>query len=309
MSVDVFRAPADDATNRAGALAMVSAMALFVLNDSLVKLATATYPTGQVLALRGAFAVLCSLVLVRALGSWSDLRALTNRYVLLRGLTEGVVAATFIAALAHLPLANITAILQAASLITVALAALLRIERVGWRRWLAVVVGFAGVILMLRPSAAGLNAHALLALFSATLVGARDLLTRRIGSAIPSTTVAVGTTVFVMLTGVALAPFETWVALETRPTLYLMAAAAFVLLGNYFIIAAFRKADVSLVSAFRYTVLVFALVMGVLVWGDWPDGLSLLGSALIVGSGLYALHRQRVRRSPLDGIPPGPGPA
>lgn len=283
------------ASNRRGVLAMVAAMALFVVNDALVKLATATYPTGQVLAVRGLFATLAALALVRSFGRFSDLKALAQPLVVLRGLLEGVIAFTFITALAKLPLANITAILQAASLIVVAMAAMLGIERVGWRRWLAICVGFAGVLIIVRPTADGFNVYSLVALASAVLVGVRDLLTRRIGVNIPSSVVTFSTTAVVCLMGWLIGLAEVWQPLQLKPTLFLIAAAVFVALGNYAIIVAYRDADVSLVSGFRYTVLVFAIVIGVAVWGEWPDLPALAGAGLIVGSGLYTLRRQRVR--------------
>jgi drug/metabolite transporter (DMT)-like permease len=274
---------------------MVAAMALFVVNDVLVKLATAHFPVGQLLAVRGAFSILAALAMVRLLGGLGDLRAMREPRVLLRGLLEGMVALTFITALARLPIANITAILQAASLIVVALAAALGIEQVGWRRWLAIGVGFIGVLLIVRPSVDGFNIYALVALVSAILVGCRDLLTRSIGASVPSSVVTLVTTCAVMLTGCVMGVFETWVTPFTPATFHLVAAAMFVAVGNYAIIVAYRSGDVSLVSGFRYTVLVFALIAGLVIWGERPDALSMFGSALIVGSGLYALHRQRVR--------------
>jgi drug/metabolite transporter (DMT)-like permease len=175
------------------------------------------------------------------------------------------------------------------------MAAMLGIERVGWRRWLAICVGFAGVLIIVRPSADGFNVYSLVALASAVLVGVRDLLTRRIGVDIPSSVVTFSTTAVVCLMGWLIGLAEVWQPLQLEPTLFLIAAAVFVALGNYAIIVAYRDADVSLVSGFRYTVLVFAIVIGVAVWGEWPDLPALAGAGLIVGSGLYTLHRQRVR--------------
>ncbi len=274
---------------------MIAAQATFVVNDAFVKLATVAYPAGQVLAIRGLFATAAALMLVRAFGSFSDLKAMSNPLVIGRGIFEGAIAFTFITALAQLPLANITAILQAATLIIVALAAVSGIERVGWRRWLAIAVGFAGVLLIVRPAAEGFTIYSLVALASAILVGVRDLLTRRIGAAVPSTVITFSTTVVVCLMGWVIGLGEVWRPFQTRETLYLIAAAVFVALGNYSIIVAYRDADVSLVSGFRYTVLVFAIGLGIVIWGDWPDTLALVGAALIVGSGLYTLHRQKIR--------------
>ena len=274
---------------------MVAAMATFVVNDAFVKLATEAYPTGQVLAIRGLFATAAALVLVSSFGRLSDLRALSNPLVVARGAMEGAVAISFITALAHLQLANVTAILQAASLIVVAMAALMGIEKVGWRRWAAIGTGFIGVLIIVRPAAEGFNVYSLVALASAILVGFRDLLTRRIGADVPSSVITFTTTAVVCLMGWILGLWEVWQPLKPRETLYLVAAALFVALGNYTIIVAYRDADVSLVSGFRYVVLVFAIVLGIVIWGDWPDAASLTGAALIVGSGLYTLHRQRVR--------------
>jgi drug/metabolite transporter (DMT)-like permease len=283
------------ASNRRGVLAMVAAQGTFVINDAFVKLATAAYPTGQVLAIRGLFAALAALALVRLLGRFSDLKAMASPLVIARGVLEALIAFTFITALAKLPLANITAILQAATLIVVVMAAALRIERIGWRRWLAICVGFAGVLIIVRPAADGFNIYSLVALASAVMVGARDLLTRHIGSHVPSTVITFTTTAVVCVIGWIIGLAETWPPLQPRETLYLVAAALFVAAGNYSIIVAYRDADVSLVSGFRYTVLVFAILLGVLIWGEWPDLPAVTGSMLIVASGLYTLHRQRIR--------------
>ncbi len=282
-------------SNRRGVIAMIAAMATFVVNDAFVKLATAAYPTGQVLAIRGLFATAAALVLVSSFGRLADLKALSNPLVVARGALEGLIAICFITALAHLQLANITAILQAASLIVVAMAAILGIEKVGWRRWAAIATGFAGVVIIVRPAAEGFNVYSLVALASAVLVGFRDLLTRRISAHVPSSVITFTTTAVVCAMGWILGLWEVWRPLQLRETAYLVAAALFVALGNYGIIVAYRDADVSLVSGFRYTVLVFAIALGALIWGDWPDGASLAGATLIVGSGLYTLHRQSVR--------------
>lgn len=281
--------------NRRGVIAMLAAMALFVGNDVLTKLGLAHYPVGQAIALRNAFALVAALVLVMSLGTLSDLKQLGNRRLILRGCLEALVATTFITALAKLPIGNINAILQASSIIIVAMAAVLRIESVGWRRWTAIIVGFVGVLFVVRPSADGFNAYALLALLSAFLVAARDLVTRGIGKDVSSSAVTMGTIIMVGLAGLSMKSVETWQPLALRETLYLLGAALFVTGGNFTIVVAFRAADVSLVSGFRYSILVFSIIAGVLIWGDWPDLSAIVGSILIVGSGLYAMHRQRLK--------------
>lgn len=284
-----------DQQNRRGVVAMLTAMALFVGNDVLIKLATGHFPVGQAIALRSAFALVASLALVMALGSLSDLRQLSNRRLVIRGVLEALVAVTFISALAKLPIGNINAILQASSIIIVALAAIMRIEVVGWRRWTAIIIGFIGVLFIVRPSTQGFNAYALLALFSAFLVAIRDLVTRGIGRDISSSAITTGTIIMVGLAGLTMKSVEVWQPLVVRETLYLLGAALFVTGGNFAIVVAFRAGDVSLVSGFRYSILVFSIIAGVLIWGDWPDMPAMIGSILIVGSGLYAIHRQRLR--------------
>lgn len=281
--------------SRRGILAMLAAMALFTGNDVLMKLATATYPVGQVIAIRSLFAGIATLVLVIVLGSVRDLKWLTHRKAVARGLLEGLIAATFITALSKLPVSNVNAIMQASSLIIVAFAAILRLEVIGWRRWAAVIVGFIGVLIIVRPSAEGFNAYAVLALFSACLIAIRDLVTRGISKDIPSAVITLSTMLIVGAAGLSMWSFETWQPLVWNQIFYLLGAAAFVAGGNLAIIIAFRAADVSLVSGFRYSILVFSIIAGAVIWNEWPDALALLGSALIVSSGLYAMHRQRLR--------------
>ncbi|MGL4729016.1 MAG: DMT family transporter [Bosea sp. (in: a-proteobacteria)] len=286
---------------------MVGAMALFVVNDALVKLATASLPVSQVLAVRGFFASLVTFGIVIALGQAGSLSAMWRPRVALRAALEGLVAFTFISALAKLPIANITAILQAASLMIVALAAIMGMDRIGWRRGLALIIGFFGVLLVVKPSSEGFNVYSVLALISAALVAVRDLVTRNISDDVPSGVVAFATTLAVMICGAMIGIGESvvgksvvglqpWGALSSQTILYLLGAAVMVALGNTCIIIAYRDGDVALVSALRYSVLVFALIMGFVVFGEWPDFLALVGAVLIVGSGLYALHRQRVKR-------------
>ncbi len=297
---------ASAADNRRGIIAMITAMLLFVGNDTLMKLAREVYPAGQAIALRTVFAVITGFAMVFALKEGRKLALALRPLVLLRGLIESAVALSFIWALGLLPLGNITAILMASPLIIVVLAVALRIERIGWRRTLAVIVGFAGVLLVVRPAADGFSAAALVALFSAILVGWRDLLTRRIGPEIPSTVISLTTTVFVGMVAVGYGLFETWQPYWRIETAYVAVAAVLVSTGSYFIVSAFRNTDIGVVSGYRYSVVVFAVIVGYIVWGEIPDAIALAGIALIVGSGLYTMHRQRVRHDSRLKLPGGP---
>lgn len=280
--------------NRRGIIAMLTAMTLFCCNDALMKLARDAFPTGQAVALRTGFAILAGLALVAALGDWRKLKLGLRPLVLLRGLVEALGAMTFIFALGLLPLANITAILMASPLLIVVLAVVLRIESVGWRRTAALAIGFIGVLIVMRPSADGFSAAALIALGSAVLVAVRDLTTRFIGDDIPSTVISLSTTVLVGLLGFAMGAVEEWQSPWRIETAYLVVAAVLVTSGGYFIVGAFRNTDVGVIAGYRYSIVMIAALLGWLIWGDTPDGIALLGIALIVGSGLYTLHRQRV---------------
>lgn len=286
---------ASPAENRRGIVFMLSAMLLFIGNDTLMKLARETYPVGQAIAVRTIFAAATGLAMVFLLGEGRKLAMAFDRRVLARALVESAVALSFIWSLGLLPIANITAIVMTSPIIIVVLAVLLGIERIGWRRGVAILVAFAGVIVVVRPGPEGFSIAALVALASAVLVGVRDLLTRSIGSQVPSTVISLTTTVVVGVAALGLGLFETWVPVWRIETIYLALAAVLVSIGSIFIVAAFRDTDLGIVSGFRYSVVVYAVVMGWLVWGEVPDGPALAGIALIVGSGLYTMHRARVR--------------
>lgn len=284
------------AANRRGILAMLAAMIFFIANDSLLKLATSAYPPGQIMAIRSLFASGMALALVAGSGELGRLRSLGSPVVLGRACLEATVAFLYISSLSHLALGNITAISQATPIILTLMTVALGIERVGWRRWCAVFVGFIGVLLVVKPSPTGFDVYGLIALAAAAVVAGRDLVTRLIGDHIPSVVVTLSTTSAVGLAGLLLGLGEEWRPLATREVLLLLSAAFLVTLGNLAIIVAFRGGDVSVVSPFRYSIVVFAVVLGFLIFGEWPDAIAWLGTALIVGSGVYTMHRDRVRR-------------
>jgi drug/metabolite transporter (DMT)-like permease len=281
--------------NHRGILAMLAAMTLFTANDTLVKIAAADLPPGQIMAVRGVFAVLVVFALVIGRSEFRHLRELRQPIVLFRAVLEAVVAFLFITSLTRLPIANANAILLTAPIILTALAVALGLEQVGWRRWSAVVVGFAGVLFVVKPSLSGMNPYAALALGSAILVAVRDLMTRRVDSAVPSAVITLATTLAVTLGGFCLWLTEAWRPLTGREVALLGAAAAFVGFGSLAIIKAMRIGEMSVVSPFRYTIVLTTLVVGYAVFGDWPDLYACLGIGLIVASGLYTLHREQMR--------------
>lgn len=288
------RAGALDPTTR-GVIAMLAGMGIQVLNDAVVKLVSARVPVSEIMALRGFGAIALAFVMIFVLGQQARLKTVVHPLVALRSFLEAMACVTYMTALAHLGLAEFTSIIQATPLIITALAVMLGWQKVGWRRWLAVAFGFGGVLLIAKPSAHGVNAYAALALLSASFMAVRDLVTRKIPSHAPSMVVTFGSTIAVTLIGLgvgAASPGE-WVV-PGALDLGLIALAAGLVVGcNMLIVLAFRLGDMTVVGPFRYSVILGSLALGWAIWGDRPDAVALVGSALIVGSGLYALRREK----------------
>jgi drug/metabolite transporter (DMT)-like permease len=280
------------ARNRQGIAAMVAATAGFSVSDACVKLSTETLPTSEIMVVRGLMA--CALVITMVLGlrQATALPQILRPLVLLRAGAEAVIITLFIAAITKLSLANITAITQTAPLMTAAAAAVLFNLPVGWRRWLAIGVGFAGVALIVRPSLEGVDTYSAMALGVAAFVTARDFMTRRIGRSVPAMVVALATTLAGVAVGTLLATFEPWRVPSLWELMMLALGAVMVSFGNYFVVQAFRDADIAIVSPFRYTIVAFALLLGFVVWHDVPDLLAMLGIGLIVAAGFYLIHQE-----------------
>lgn len=275
---------------------MLVAQGLFVASDTVIKLASEALPSTQIMAVRGTIATALMLGVVISRRELRPLPIATNSLVVLRAVSEAFVAMLFLLALPMLALPTITTILQATPLMLTALSAMVLAERVGWRRWLAVAIGFVGVVLVVQPRSHGVNPYALLALGSAALVAVRDLVTRQIDPAIPPTLVTLVTTIVVCLMGYAGAPFQDWQAMSARAIAYLGISAVLVSAGHIFIVNAFRGVEISVVSPFRYVAVVWSLIAGALVWASVPDSLALVGTLIIVASGVYTMHREARRR-------------
>lgn len=284
--------------NLRGIAAMMIAMLFFVGNDALMKLARGSLETGQALFVRGLFALGMLTIVISVTRAWRLLPLAFHRLALLRAATESVVAALYISALSAMALADITAILMLTPLILTALSVFFLREKVGWRRWSAVIVGFIGILLVIRPGGQVAPLWAVAMAFgSAVLVAVRDVMTRRMPMNVPSLMLTLTTTLGTMAGGIAmLAAGQSWQPL-TAPVLMILAGAALlVLIGNFAIIEAFRDADISAVSPFRYSVILWAGIFGFALFGEVPTALSLVGLALVIASGLYTVHRERVRR-------------
>jgi drug/metabolite transporter (DMT)-like permease len=283
------------AANRRGILAMAGGMACFVTNDALVKYVSQTLPAAQLIFLRGVFATLLLLVIAQAMGALGRTASLLDRRVLLRAGFDAFATMTYLVSLFHLPIANATAINMATPLFITLFAVIAFGEKVGGGRWLAIATGFAGVLLVVQPTGAAFNAYALLCLGGTLLHAGRDLTTRVIDRSIPSLLVTLSTAVAVTLLAGVWSLFSPWQDVNARQV-GLLAAASVFLSGGYFLLTvSMRGGEMSVIAPFRYTGLLFALVLGFLVWGDVPNALARGGIALLVAAGLYVLHSERAR--------------
>jgi drug/metabolite transporter (DMT)-like permease len=292
------------AANRRGVIAMAAGMASFVANDTLTKYVSQAIPTAQLIFLRGVFATLLLLAVCVALGATRQAGALLDRRVLARAVIDSFATMAYLTSLFHLPLGNATAINMATPLFIALFAVIAFKERVGTARWLALATGFTGVLLVVQPSGAAFNAYALLCLGGTLLHACRDLITRTIDRGIPSVLITLSTSIAVTLLSAGWTLTQPW-----QPTsathLALLAAASVFLSGGYFLMTvAMRGGEMSLIAPFRYAGLLFALLLGYLVWGDVPNALAWAGIALLVGAGLYVLQNERSRaRTQLEAIP------
>jgi drug/metabolite transporter (DMT)-like permease len=282
--------------NLRGVLAMLAAMGSLIFNDAFLKLAAATLPTGEVIFLRGVFATLLGVSAIAATVGLGALRHAGNRRVQARAGADVLGTILYLFALMHMPIADATALLQFTPLAITAGAALFLGARVGWRRWLATLAGLVGVLIIVRPGGAGFNAYALLALSSIGFVALRDLTTRRIGPEVPTLVVAATSAMAVGAGAALLAPFEPW-AWPSPWALFLLLMSGIGLVGgNYWIVVAMRHGEIAVVAPFRYSSSLWAIVAGLIVWGELPDLWTWTGIAILTGAGIYTILReQRLR--------------
>ena len=282
--------------NRLGILAMIGAMACFIVNDALVKYASQTMPAAQLIFVRGAMASLLVLAVARATGATRRIREIARGWVAVRAVVDAIATVLFLVSLFHLPLANATAINMVSPLFISVLAAVVLGERLGPPRWMAIGVGFLGVLLIIQPRTEGFNVYALVCLLSTVLLSVRDLVIRRVHAGMPSILITLSNTVAVMLLAGALSLFEGWRPFSAFELGLLAVAAVFLSTAYYLIVISTRRGDLSLIAPFRYTALLFATAVGFVVWGDAPNALAWCGIALVIASGIYVLRASRRAR-------------
>lgn len=285
--------------NTRGAMFMVGSMTAFTVNDACMKALSDELPLFQALFLRGCFVMLAMGVMAWRSEVFSTPIPRRDRgLIALRTVVEVAAAYFFISALFHMPIANVTAILQALPLTVTLAGAVFLGEAVGWRRMVAILVGFGGVMLILRPpflfgSTEIFSVYSVYVVMAVICVTIRDLCARRISAQVPSMSIALSAAVGVLALGAAGSLGQAWHPLSALAATQLAGAAFFVIGGYIFSVNAMRSGEIGFVAPFRYSSLVVALILGLLVFGEWPDGLTMLGSAIVVATGLFTLYRER----------------
>ena len=285
--------------NLTGAGLMVLAMLCFAIEDMFIKFLGGASPVGQLLALLGAGGALIMAGACAVQRQPLLSRDLLSTPVLIRNAGELIGTLGFVTALVLIPLATASAILQTTPLMVTLGAALFLGEQVGWRRWAAISIGLVGVLLILRPGMAGFDWNALFAVQGMIGLSIRDLATRRAPARLSALQLSFVAFILLVPAGVAMMLVQGIAYVPPTPREWVLLAIA-ALIGAFsyrFIVQAMRVGDVSVVTPFRYTRMVFALVIGVAVFAEIPDRLTLIGVAIIIGSGLYTLWREQLRKT------------
>ena len=279
--------------NLRGALAILGATGLFIVNDAMIKLAAEGLPAAQSIGVRGVFATAWVLLALLGTGLWRQLHLAFERRTLGRSALDVGSTFTYLIALFNMPLALAVAIGQTSPLMILALSVLFLRERVPWQRWAAVVVGFAAVLLVVRPGGEGFSWWAALSLLATALNASRDIYTRVIPQRVPSLVITFATAVAVMVTGIVATTMTGWVAMSAAQWALLFGASVFLAGAYYLAIVAMRHGEVSFVGGFRYASLPAAALTGWLVWGHLPDAPAVIGMLVIVATGLYLFRSGR----------------
>lgn len=280
---------------------MMGGMCAYTCNDAFMKAVSDEIPLFQAVLWRGVGAIVCLTIMCKVLGQLRfDLSRKDWGLIVWRSIGEVGGTYFFLTALFNMPIANVSAILQALPLAVSLCAALFLGEQLGWRRLAAISVGFAGVLLIIQPGGADFNAFSIYALAAVACVTLRDLAVRRMSRQVPSVFVALIASIGVTMLGGVGSIFTESAPFTTKAGLQLMGATGFLICGYIFSVAAMRWGEISFVAPFRYTSLIVALVLGIVIFGEWPNALTLAGAAIVVATGLFTLYREsryRVRRT------------
>ena len=274
---------------------MILAMAGFAFEDLFIKTLSAHLPVSEIIIILGSTGSIIFLIIALLQRAPIIHKDLLNRYVITRTVLELFGALFFVIAIALTPLSSASAILQITPLLVTIGAAVFFRENVGWRRWTAVLIGFIGVLLILRPGFGGFMPASIFALLGAMFLAGRDLATRAMEVKLPSVTIALYAFLAFGISGIFIMPFNSaMIALTSTDIMYFIGASVFGVIAYYSLVIASRIGEMSVISPFRYSRIVFAMLLSILVLKENPDSLTLIGATIIVASGLYTFLRENV---------------
>ena len=273
---------------------MTGGMCAFTVNDAFMKSLSGDIPLFQAVLLRGIVAIICLTIMCRVMDQLHfNLPRRDWGLILLRTLGEVGGTYFFLTALFHMPIANVSAILQALPLAVSLAATLFLGEALGWRRFAAIAIGFVGVVLIIQPGGADFSSYSIYALIAVACITLRDLAVRRMSMQVPVVFVALIAAIGVTALGAIGSLFITWQPMSATSAMQIGGATICLIFGYIFSVSAMRSGEISFVAPFRYTSLLVALILGMAVFNEWPNVLTVLGASIVVATGLFTLWRER----------------
>jgi S-adenosylmethionine uptake transporter len=278
--------------NFSGALLMMICMGAFVLNDAFVRLAGNTLPLGQILFIRSLLTTVVLLAFALYGGVFRITVPKADKWrIFFRSIAEALTAYFFLTAVMNMPFANVTAILQILPVTVTLAAAFVFKEKVGIFRITLIILGFLGVILIINPSADGFNVYAIYALIAVFLITIRDLITRKLSGEVSTLLPTVSASIGVLLFSVILMTNTPLQPLNTQNSIFIISAAFFIIFGYYTAVLVMRSGEISFISPFRYSAILFALIIGFIFFDEQPEQIAVLGIAIVMLSGVTLMIR------------------
>ncbi len=275
---------------------MALAAAILTVHDTGTKILLESYAINQIVTVRQAFSVVILSLIIQFTGGWATVRIVNAHAVAWRALTFILTTVLIVASLNVLPIATVLAIVFASPLVVALLSVPFLGERVGPWRWAAIITGFTGVLVILRPADPGFNLLLLIPVAAALVSGVRDLVTRWAGRTDNAMTILFWSNVATVVVGAATLPFH-WTDIAIRDYALLFSVAILNTIAHFLMIYALRIGDAALVAPFRYTAMIWAVLLGYVVWGEIPDQWTLIGSGIVIASGiLLAVREARAMR-------------
>ena len=278
--------------NFRGAFIMMICMSAFVLNDAFVRLAGDSLPLAQILFIRGLITTVLLLAFAIYGGVFSLKVSKKDKWrIFFRSIAEALTAYFFLTAVMKMPFANVTAILQILPMTVTLAAAFVFKEKVGIIRISLIIMGFLGVVLIINPSADGFNLYAVYALIAVVLITIRDLITRKLSNEVPTLLPTVSASIGVLLFSVILLINTPLQPLNMQNSLFIFLAAFFIVFGYYTAVLVMRSGEISFISPFRYTAILFALILGFIFFDEKPDITAFVGIVIVMLAGIVLMMR------------------